>query len=198
MDNLVLSNIRQRPTRTLISMAGVALGVILVLLMTALTRGMLNDRIRREQGVGVPILVLTARGSWHEKVEGIDGGADDYVSKPFRMEEVLARLRALLRRAQGHAAPRLTARALCLDPRTAAVTRDNQPVKLTAQEYRVFSYLMHHAGRVVSQAELAEHIYAVDGDRDSNTVEVFIARLRRKLGADAITTVRGLGYRLEA
>jgi two-component system OmpR family response regulator len=155
-------------------------------------------RAWREQGVGVPVLVLTARGSWHEKVEGIDGGADDYVSKPFRMEEVLARLRALLRRAQGHAAPRLTAGALCLDPRTAAVTRDSQPVKLTAQEYRVFSYLMHHAGRVVSQAELVEHLYAVDGDRDSNTVEVFIARLRRKLGADAITTVRGLGYRLEA
>ena len=155
-------------------------------------------RAWRDQGVGVPVLVLTARGSWHEKVEGIDGGADDYVSKPFRMEEVLARLRALLRRAQGHASPQLSAGALRLDPRTATVTLAGEPVRLTAHEYRVLSYLMHHAGRVVSQGELTEHIYAQDADRDSNTVEVFIARLRRKLGSASITTVRGLGYRLEA
>jgi two-component system OmpR family response regulator len=155
-------------------------------------------RAWRKQGLAMPVLVLTARSSWHEKVEGIDSGADDYVGKPFRMEEVLARLRAVLRRAQGHAAPLLSAGALRLDPRTASVTVGDQPVRLTGHEYRVLSYLMHHAGRVVSQAELAEHIYALDADRDSNTVEVFIARLRRKLGAASITTVRGLGYRLEA
>jgi two-component system OmpR family response regulator len=123
-------------------------------------------RTWREAGLATPVLVLTARGSWHDKVRGIDGGADDYVSKPFRIEEVLARLRALIRRASGH-------------------------------EFRVLSYLMHHRGRVVSQTELTEHIYAQDFDRDSNTVEVFIARLRRKLGMGFIETVRGLGYRIE-
>jgi two-component system OmpR family response regulator len=155
-------------------------------------------RAWREQGLAMPVLVLTARSSWHEKVEGIDSGADDYLGKPFRMEEVLARLRALLRRAQGHATPLLSAGKLRLDPRTAQVSVGDRPVKLTGHEYRVLSYLMHHAGRVISQAELAEHIYALDADRDSNTVEVFIARLRRKLGAASITTVRGLGYRLGA
>jgi two-component system OmpR family response regulator len=140
--------------------------------------------------------VLTARGSWHEKVQGIDGGADDYVAKPFRMEEVLARLRALIRRASGQAAPELRCGPLRLDPRLAKVTLDGMPVKLTAHEYRVLSYLMHHQGRVVPQTELTEHIYAQAFDRDSNTVEVFIARLRRKLGAERIETVRGLGYRL--
>jgi two-component system, OmpR family, response regulator len=155
-------------------------------------------RAWREQGLSMPVLVVTARGGWHEKVEGIDSGADDYIGKPFQMAEVLARLRALLRRAHGHAAPFLSAGALRLDPRTATVTLEGQPVRLTAQEYRVLSYLMHHAGRVVSQTELAEHIYALDADRDSNTVEVFVARLRRKLGAASTRTVRGLGYRLEA
>jgi two-component system OmpR family response regulator len=155
-------------------------------------------RAWREAGLAMPVLVLTARSSWHDKVDGIDSGADDYVTKPFQMEEVLARLRALLRRAQGHATPRLSAGALSLDPRTASVTLSGTPVKLTAHEYRVLAYLMHHVGRVVSQAELSEHIYALDADRDSNTVEVFIARLRRKLGAASISTVRGLGYRLEA
>jgi two-component system OmpR family response regulator len=143
------------------------------------------------------VLVLTARGSWHEKVQGIDGGADDYVSKPFRIEEVLARLRALMRRASGHLTPELRAGSVMLDSRRARVTRDGAPVKLTSHEFRVLSYLMHHRGRVVSQAELIEHIYAQDFDRDSNTVEVFIARLRRKLGASLIETVRGLGYRIE-
>jgi two-component system OmpR family response regulator len=144
-----------------------------------------------------PVLILTARGSWHEKVQGIDGGADDYVSKPFRLEEVLARLRALMRRASGCLAPELRAGAVTLDQRRARVTLDGTPVKLTSHEFRVLSYLMHHRGRVVSQAELIEHIYAQDFDRDSNTVEVFIARLRRKLGASLIETVRGLGYRIE-
>jgi len=152
----------------------------------------------RESGIGVPVLILTARDSWHEKVQGIDGGADDYVAKPFRMEELLARLRALIRRASGQISPELRCGAVALDPRTARVTCDGVPVKLTALELRVLTYLMHHRGRVVSQGELTEHIYARDADRDSNTVEVFIARLRRKLGASFIETVRGLGYRIEA
>lgn len=150
----------------------------------------------REAGHAVPVLVLTARGSWHEKVQGIDSGADDYVSKPFRIEEVLARLRALIRRASGQVTPQLRCGAVSLDPRLAKVTLDGAPVRLTSHEFRVLSYLMHHRDRVVSQAELTEHIYAQDFDRDSNTVEVFIARLRRKLGAPVIETVRGLGYRM--
>ena len=152
----------------------------------------------RDAGLTMPVLVLTARGSWHEKVHGIDGGADDYVAKPFRMEEVLARLRALIRRASGQIAAELRCGPVALDPRAAKVTVNGNPVRLTSHEFRVLSYLMHHAGRVVSQTELAEHIYSLDADRDSNTVEVFVARLRRKLGAASITTVRGLGYRLEA
>jgi two-component system OmpR family response regulator len=150
----------------------------------------------RAGGTAVPVLVLTARGSWSEKVRGIDGGADDYLTKPFQMEELLARLRALIRRSSGQLTPELRSGALVLDPRTSQVTLDGQPVKLTSHELRVLSYLMHHRGRVVSQSELTEHIYAQTFDRDSNTVEVFIARLRRKLGASTIETVRGLGYRI--
>jgi two-component system OmpR family response regulator len=152
----------------------------------------------RDGGIAVPVIVLTARGSWHEKVQGIDGGADDYVSKPFRMEELLARLRALIRRASGQITPEIRCGAVALDTRLAKVTVDGVPVKLTSHEFRVLSYLMHHRGRVVSQSELTEHIYAQNFDRDSNTVEVFIARLRRKLGASFIETVRGLGYRIGA
>jgi two-component system, OmpR family, response regulator len=151
----------------------------------------------RDSGLATPVLVLTARGSWHEKVQGIDGGADDYVSKPFRIEEVLARLRALMRRVSGHLTPEIRAGGVMLDSRRARVTLDGAPVKLTSHEFRVLSYLMHHRGRAVSQAEIIEHIYAQDFDRDSNTVEVFIARLRRKLGASFIETVRGLGYRIQ-
>jgi two-component system OmpR family response regulator len=150
----------------------------------------------REHGVAMPVLVLTARSSWHEKVQGIDGGADDYVAKPFQMEEVLARLRALIRRATGQLQAELRCGSVTLDPRLARVTRDGSPIKLTSHEFRVLSYLMHHSGRVVSQSELTEHIYSQGFDRDSNTVEVFIARLRRKLGASFIETVRGLGYRI--
>jgi two-component system OmpR family response regulator len=150
----------------------------------------------RDAGLAFPVLVLTARGSWHEKVQGIDGGADDYVAKPFRMEEVLARLRALIRRASGQTGALLRSGAITLDPRAARVTVSGNPVRLTSHEFRVLSYLMHHRGRVVPQAELSEHIYAENLDRDSNTVEVFIARLRRKLGSTAIETVRGLGYRM--
>ena len=152
----------------------------------------------RAAGLAVPVLVLTARGSWHERVEGIDGGADDYLTKPFRVEELLARLRALIRRAAGHTSAELRAGGVTLDTRLARVTLDGVPVKLTSHELRVLSYLMHHRGRVVGQAELSDHIYAHSLDRDSNTVEVFIARLRRKLGASVIRTVRGLGYRIDS
>jgi two-component system, OmpR family, response regulator len=150
----------------------------------------------RDAGLAVPVLVLTARDSWSDKVRGIDGGADDYLTKPFRVEELLARLRALIRRASGHVATELRVGTVAFDANQARVTLDGVPVRLTALEFRVFAYLMHHGGRVVSQTELVEHIYARDEDRDSNTVEVFVARLRRKLGASAIETVRGLGYRV--
>jgi len=150
----------------------------------------------RDAGLALPILVLTARGSWHEKVQGIDAGADDYVAKPFRVEEVLARLRALIRRASGQITSDIRCGGISLDPRSAKVTVNGSPVKLTSHEFRVLSYLMHHRDRVVSQAELNEHIYAENADRDSNTVEVFIGRLRRKLGAASIETMRGLGYRM--
>lgn len=152
----------------------------------------------RESGLTMPVLVLTARGTWHERVVGIDTGADDYVAKPFQMEEVLARVRALIRRASGQASPLLRCGAIVLDPRSARVTRDGAVVALTSHEFRVLSYLMHHQDRVVSQGELVEHIYARDADRDSNTVEVFIARLRKKVGGEAVVTVRGLGYRMES
>ncbi len=151
----------------------------------------------RETGVDVPVLILTARGSWHEKVLGIDGGADDYLTKPFRTEELLARLRALIRRSHGRAEPELRCGSVRLDPRAARVTVGDRDVALTSHELRVLAYLMHHAGRVVSQGELAEHLYDRETERDSNTVEVFVARLRRKLGVPVITTVRGLGYRME-
>jgi two-component system OmpR family response regulator len=151
----------------------------------------------RDAGLTLPVLVLTARGSWHEKVQGIDGGADDYVAKPFRMEEVLARLRALIRRSSGQMAAELRCGPIVLDPRAARVTVQGAPVRLTSHEFRVLSYLMHHRGKVVSQTELSDHIYAENFDRDSNTVEVFVARLRRKLGPSAIVTVRGLGYRMD-
>jgi two-component system OmpR family response regulator len=150
----------------------------------------------RDAGVSTPVLVLTARGAWHEKVQGIDSGADDYVAKPFQIEEVLARLRALIRRASGQVTPELRCGAVVLDPRASRVSVDGVPVKLTSHEFRVLSYLMHHRGRIVSQGELTEHIYSQGFDRDSNTVEVFVARLRRKLGGSVIETVRGMGYRI--
>ncbi|MGD9906636.1 MAG: response regulator [Vicinamibacterales bacterium] len=150
----------------------------------------------RDAGVTTPVLVLTARDSWTDKVRGIDGGADDYLTKPFQAEELLARLRGLIRRASRQLAAELRAGDVTLDPRRARVALRGQPVRLTALELRVLAYLMHHRERVVSQAELVEHIYERDDDRDSNTVEVFVARLRRKLGASLIETVRGLGYRI--
>jgi two-component system, OmpR family, response regulator len=150
----------------------------------------------RTSDIATPILVLTARGSWHEKVQGIDGGADDYVAKPFRIEEVLARLRALIRRANGHTQAVLVAGPVALDPRNGRVTVKDEAVRLTSHEFRVLAYLMHHQDRVVSSGELVEHIYAQDAERESNTVEVFVGRLRRKLGASVIRTVRGMGYQI--
>lgn len=150
----------------------------------------------REAGLTVPVLVLTARGSWYEKVQGIDAGADDYLSKPFRMEELLARLRSLIRRSRQMASSEMHAGAIAVDSRTNRVTVNGEVIRLTALEFRVLLYLMHHRGRAVSQGELAEHIYPIDAERDSNTIEVFVARLRRKLGTGAIDTVRGFGYRI--
>ncbi len=144
----------------------------------------------------MPVLILTARDRWSDKVAGIDAGADDYVAKPFHVEEVLARVRALLRRSAGHAKSELECGPLRLDTKLARVTYNGTPVKLTSLEYRLLAYLMHHQDRVVPRLELVEHLYEQDFDRDSNTVEVFIGRLRKKLSPDSIVTVRGLGYRL--
>ena len=150
----------------------------------------------RAEGHSMPVLILTARDAWHDKVTGIDAGADDYLAKPFHLEELLARVRALIRRAQGLAAPVLQCGALSLDTRSGRVTSNGQPVTVTSHEYRLLSYLMHRPGHVVSRTELTEHLYAQDFDRDSNTIEVFIGRLRKKLPPDTIETVRGMGYRL--
>ena len=152
----------------------------------------------RRAGRSMPVLLLTARGRWSEKVTGFDAGADDYVTKPFQMEEVLARLRALIRRAAGHASSEFSCGPLTLDTSRGRVALDGAPVKLTAQEFRLLSYLMHHQDQVVSRTELTEHLYSQDFDRDSNTIEVFVGRLRKKIGGDFIETVRGLGYRLAA
>ncbi|MGH6992096.1 MAG: response regulator transcription factor [Caulobacteraceae bacterium] len=152
----------------------------------------------RRAGLSTPILILTARAAWSEKVSGFDAGADDYLTKPFHTEELLARLRALLRRSAGHAAPALTCGALRLDPRAARATVAGEPLRLTSLEYRLLHYLMMHQGKVISRTELVEHLYDQDFDRDSNTIEVFIGRVRRKIGPARIETVRGLGYRLIA
>ena len=148
----------------------------------------------RRAGKTMPVLILTARDRWSDKVSGFDAGADDYVVKPFHVEELLARVRALLRRAAGHATSELVCGPVRLDTRASRVVVDGNPVKLTSHEYRLLSYLMHHQGRVVSRTELVEHLYDQDFDRDSNTIEVFVGRLRKKLGVDIIETVRGLGY----
>ncbi|MFC6789505.1 response regulator transcription factor [Methylobacterium komagatae] len=148
----------------------------------------------RRAGVKTPVIILTARDRWSDKVDGFDAGADDYVTKPFHMEELMARVRALLRRAAGHASSQITCGPVTLDTRSGKVFVDGAQVKLTSHEYRLLSYLMHHTGRVVSRAELTEHLYDQDFDRDSNTIEVFVGRLRKKLAVDLIQTVRGLGY----
>lgn len=150
----------------------------------------------RRDGRSMPVLILTARDRWSDKVAGIDAGADDYVAKPFHMEEILARVRALVRRAAGHASNEITSGAVRLDLRAGRVTVDGSPIKLTSHEYRLLAYLLHHQGKVISRTELTEHLYEQDFDRDSNTVEVFVGRLRKKIGAEMIETIRGLGYRL--
>jgi two-component system OmpR family response regulator len=152
----------------------------------------------RAAGHAMPVLILTARDRWRDKVAGFDAGADDYVAKPFQVEELLARLRALIRRAAGHATAELSCGPVTLDPTAARVTVDGAPIKLTAQEYKLLAYLMHHQDKAVSRTELTEHIYDQNFDRDSNTIEVFVGRLRRKLGVPVIETVRGIGYRLQA
>jgi two-component system OmpR family response regulator len=145
----------------------------------------------------LPVLILTARGTWAEKVDGLNAGADDYVTKPFHVPEVAARLRALVRRASGLSSAVLTHRGIELDTGSGSVLLNGTPVKLTAREMKMLTYFLHRIGRIVSQAELAEHLYALEDSRESNTIEVYVSRLRRKLGADIITTVRGLGYRLD-
>jgi two-component system, OmpR family, response regulator len=152
----------------------------------------------RRDARSMPVLILTARDRWSDKVAGIDAGADDYVAKPFHMEEVLARLRALLRRAAGHASNEIEAGPIRLDARAGKVTVDGRTVKLTSHEFRLLAYMMHHKGEVISRTELTEHLYDQDFDRDSNTIEVFVGRLRKKLPEDTIQTIRGLGYKLDA
>jgi two-component system OmpR family response regulator len=153
------------------------------------------ERWRRD-GRKMPVLILTARDRWSDKVSGIDAGADDYVAKPFHIEEVLARVRALIRRAAGHASSELTCGPLRLDTNASKADIDGVPLKLTSHEFRLLAYLMHHMGKVVSRTELVEHLYDQDFDRDSNTIEVFVGRLRRKMRIDMIETVRGMGYRM--
>jgi two-component system OmpR family response regulator len=150
----------------------------------------------RRAGRKMPVLLLTARDRWSDKVSGIDAGADDYVTKPFHIEEVLARVRALIRRAAGHASSELTLGPLRLDTRASKADVNGAPLKLTSHEFRLLAYLMHHMEEVVSRTELVEHLYDQDFDRDSNTIEVFVGRLRKKMGVDMIETVRGMGYRI--
>ncbi len=152
----------------------------------------------RREGRTMPVLILTARDRWSDKVQGIDAGADDYVAKPFHIEEVLARIRALVRRAAGHASNELICGPVRVDVKASRVSVEGNPIKLTSHEYKVLEYLMHHRGKVISRTELTEHLYDQDFDRDSNTIEVFVGRLRKKLGVDVIETVRGLGYRIDA
>ena len=146
----------------------------------------------REAGRVMPVLVLTARDAWSDKVKSFDAGADDYVTKPFHIEEILARLRALVRRASGHASSDLVCGPVRVDTRSGRVLVDGEAIRLTSHEYRLMSYLMHHVGRIISRTELVEHLYDQDFDRDSNTIEVFVGRLRKKLGIDVIKTIRGL------
>jgi two-component system, OmpR family, response regulator len=148
----------------------------------------------RRAGRKMPVLILTARDRWSDKVSGFDAGADDYVVKPFNMEEVLARIRALVRRSAGHASTELVCGPVTLDTKGARVLVNGMAVKLTSQEYRLLEYLMMHGGKVVSRNELVEHLYDQDFDRDSNTIEVFVGRLRKKLGTDVLHTIRGMGY----
>ncbi len=150
----------------------------------------------RTQGRQMPVLILTARSAWHEKVSGMDAGADDYLAKPFHMEELLARLRALLRRLSPHSSAQWQCGSILLDTRQATVSVDGLPLVLTSHEFKILSLLMQRAGEVLSRTELSEHLYPHDSERDSNTIEVFVGRLRKKLPPGSIETVRGRGYRL--
>lgn len=151
----------------------------------------------RKEGLLMPVLVLTARGTWSEKVEGLNSGADDYITKPFNIPEVAARLKALIRRNAGLANSVITHGKIALDTAAGQVTVEGRPVEFTARELQMLNYFMHRKGRIVSQSELADHLYTLDDIRELNTIEVYISRLRRKLGAGFIKTIRGLGYRLE-
>lgn len=151
----------------------------------------------RAAGSRLPVLILTARGTWAEKVDGLNAGADDYVSKPFHVPEVAARLKALIRRSSGIASPILAHRGTSIDTGSGRVSQDGVPVELTARELKMLTYFLHRIGRIVSQAELTEHLYTLEDSRESNTIEVYVSRLRRKLGADLIKTVRGMGYRMD-
>lgn len=152
----------------------------------------------RAAGRDFPVLVLSARGTWSERVEGIDAGADDYLPKPFEMDEVLSRLRAIVRRRGGHANAMIAIGDFVLDPRQMRLTRRGVPLNLTRQEYRLVSYLIMNAGRVVDQQELAEHVHGEHFERDSNAIEVLVGRARRKLGEGLIETRRGFGYTVSA
>lgn len=148
----------------------------------------------RANGRNFPILVLTARGTWSERVEGIDSGADDYLAKPFEVEELLARLRAILRRSGGHGSPNISVGAIVLDPRQMRVTKRGIPISLSPQEFRLVAYMMHNCGRIVTQQELSEHLQAEHFERESNAVEVLVGRVRKKIGPEFIETRRGFGY----
>ncbi|MFC4727187.1 response regulator transcription factor [Coralloluteibacterium thermophilus] len=150
----------------------------------------------REAGLALPVLILTARGRWHDKLAGFDAGADDYLTKPFQIDELILRLRALIRRAAGHASARLRCGPLELDVNAGRFLLDGGPLGLTAQEFRILAYFMHHAGRVISRSELGEHVYDNGYDPDSNVIDVLIGRIRRKLSAPLLHTVRGQGFRL--
>ncbi|MEK6255972.1 MAG: response regulator transcription factor [Chloroflexota bacterium] len=152
----------------------------------------------RQENHTMPVLMLTARDRWSDKVAGIDAGADDYVAKPFHVEEVLARIRALIRRSSGLASSQINCGPLVFDTRTSKAQINGRNLKLTSLELRLLAYLLHHQGKIISRTELTEHLYDQDFDRDSNTIEVFVGRLRKKLGVDLIETVRGMGYRLQA
>jgi len=149
----------------------------------------------RQAGCEMPVLILTARGSWTEKVEGLNAGADDYVTKPSHIQEIVARLRALIRRSAGRPSSTLVHDNIELSPESGTVTVGGSPVELTAQEFRILNYFMHRRGHVISQSQLIDHLYSLGTERDPNTIEVYVARLRRKLGRDVIKTMRGLGYR---
>ena len=153
-------------------------------------------RSMRDQGIHLPVIILSARDTLHDRIEGLNDGADDYLCKPFQMAELIARLRAQIRRGTGQASPIITVGELALDTRTSSVYWQGQPLKLTALELKILSYMMHNPGRIISRSELVEHIYRQDFDRDSNTIEVFIRRIRQKVGHDVIETTRGLGYKL--